>query len=428
MTSNEKQIDILLRRYAKAAPRANAGEHLDADELSAFADGALPPATRARYISHLADCDHCREQASALAISSGAVVRAEQRKSEITEGRTFWQLLAGLFALPLLRYGALAAVLLIIAAVAFVALRRPRQESQLIAANERVEQERSAVKPPGTMQDSDTHNKQANIETRGVSPSQPVAGKDQSATKADGTQLAKEAPVIQAPMKEAAASSPAVNFGAAKKAGEGQFAQAAPSYAPLPPAEATLKQQEAYREQQRAAAVSGPRQQQQKYEQADKLATLDRERDVAKDAKDAKRMDEGAPTANTTPSVASNQAPRNRAANEKAKGPMRNMENNAIFRSVPEDRAEAPKTSSKSVPDNRASTEEVPQTRSAGGKKFRRQGNAWVDQKFKSSMTLRSISRGSEEFAALDSGLRSIAQQLGGEVIIVSKGKAYLIK
>lgn len=427
MTSNEKQIDVLLQRYAKAAPRAHAGEHLDADQLSAFADGALPPATRARYISHLADCDDCREQASALAISSGAVVRAEQRQTEITEGRTFWQLLAGLFALPLLRYGALAAVLLIIAAVAFVALRRPRQESQLIAANERVEQERSAVKPPGTMQDSDTHNKQANIETRGASPSQPVAGKDQSATKADGTQLAKETPVIQEPMKEAPASSPAANFGAAKKAGEGQFAQAAPSYAPLPPAETTLKQQEAYREQQRAAGISGPRQQQQKYEPADKLATLDRERDVAKVDKDAKRIDE--PTGNAPTPVASNQAPRNRAVNEKAKGPMRNMENNAMVRTEDAGRAEAPpKTSSKPVPDNRASTEEVPQTRSAGGRKFRRQGNAWVDQKFKSSMTLKSISRGSEEFDALDSGLRSIAQQLGGEVIIVWKGKAYLIK
>jgi len=43
-------------------------------------------------------------------------------------------------------------------------------------------------------------------------------------------------------------------------------------------------------------------------------------------------------------------------------------------------------------------------------------------------MTLKNISRGSDEFAALDSGVRSIAQQLSGEVIVVSKGKAYLIK
>jgi hypothetical protein len=43
-------------------------------------------------------------------------------------------------------------------------------------------------------------------------------------------------------------------------------------------------------------------------------------------------------------------------------------------------------------------------------------------------MSLRNISRGSEDFAALDGGLRSIAQQISGEVIIVWKGKAFLIK
>src|SRR5215510_1182995 len=352
MTSNEKQIDVLLRRYAKAAPRANAGEHLDADELSAFADGALPPATRARYVSHLADCDDCRKQASGLAISSGAVVRAEQRQSEITEGRTFWQLFAGLFALPVLRYGALAAVLLIIAGVAFVALRRPRLESpqSLIARNEPVNgQPSAAVEPPKTFQESEAHNKQANIETRGVSPSQPVPGSDQSRTKADGLELRKEAPAVPEAMKEAAASPPPVTFGAAKKAGEGQYAQAAPSYAPPPPGEATLKQQqEAYREQQRAAGISGPRQQQQKNEPTDKLATLDRERDAAKDAK---RVDEAARITDAPASVAGKQLPRNRSVNEKAKGPMRNMENNAINRSEDAGRAEAPKTMAGTVAD-----------------------------------------------------------------------------
>src|SRR5258705_9006475 len=122
MTSNDKQIDVLMRRYAKAAPRTGVTGHLDADEISAFAEGALPPATRARFVSHLADCDQCRKQASALAISSGAVVRTEESPSPVGEGRTFWQVLAGMFALPVLRYVAFAAVLLIVAGVAFVAL------------------------------------------------------------------------------------------------------------------------------------------------------------------------------------------------------------------------------------------------------------------------------------------------------------------
>ncbi|HSQ24022.1 MAG TPA: zf-HC2 domain-containing protein, partial [Pyrinomonadaceae bacterium] len=109
MTSNEKQIDVLMRRHAKAASRNSVAGHLDADELNAFAEGALPPATRARYVSHLADCDECRKQVSALAISSGAVVRTEESHSKASEGRTFWQALVGMFALPVLRYAAFAA-------------------------------------------------------------------------------------------------------------------------------------------------------------------------------------------------------------------------------------------------------------------------------------------------------------------------------
>jgi len=73
-------------------------------------------------------------------------------------------------------------------------------------------------------------------------------------------------------------------------------------------------------------------------------------------------------------------------------------------------------------------SEEAPATRSVGGRRFKRQGNAWVDAKFKSSMSTRNVARGSEDFEKLDSGLRSIANQLSGEVIVVWKGKAYRIR
>jgi len=420
MTSNDKQIDVLMRRYAKAAPRASVPEHLDADELSAFAEGALPAATRARYVSHLADCDDCRKQASALAISSGAVVRTEQSPSEAVERRTIWQLLVGLFALPVLRYAAFGAVILIIAGVAFVALRRSRNESNMIAASEPANQERANAVKPSTDQDG---NGLVNTrsEKPSASPTQPTADNDRTA-KADTTRPADDVP---APMKEAAAAPPVT---AEKKAGEGDVAQTKPpSYSPVPPGEPAMQQkQEAYRDQQSlaGAGVSGPRQQ-QKAEPQDKLAVQDREREANKDAG---RLDEARKSASA--SVASNQPPPSprRAGDEKAKGPMRNMENNTVNRNENLGRAEAPKTTADSGSDKRSSTEEAPPTRSAGGRKFRKQGSAWVDQKYKSSMTLKSVSRGSEEFDSLDSGLRSIAQQLGGEVIVVWKGKAYLIK
>lgn len=429
MTSNDKQIDVLMRRYAKAAPRTSVTGHLDADELSAFAEGLLPPATRAGYVSHLADCDECRKQASALAISSGAVVRTQESPSPVSEGRSFWQVLVGLFALPVLRYAAFAAVLLIVAGVAFVALRRPqlRSSSQLIAKNEQVNQQQdSAVKPPPGIQEGTLENKRGNAETRSASPPQVPADKDEIA-KADTTKSQEDAPA-PLPMKEA----PAAPVIAEKKAAE--MAKTAPGYAPPPPGETmTQQKQETYRDTQIAAGISGPRQQQriesqqQKADSLDKLASQDRERDA--NNKDLARNDDLARKSGAPASVASNQPPSpRRALDEKAKGPMRNMEsNNAMNRNENLGRVESSKPASNAGAD-RAATEEAPQTRSAGGRKFRKQGAAWVDQKFKSSMTLKSVSRGSDEFGNLDSGLRSIAQQLGGEVIVVWKGKAYLIK
>jgi hypothetical protein len=118
-----------------------------------------------------------------------------------------------------------------------------------------------------------------------------------------------------------------------------------------------------------------------------------------------------------------------RASDEKVKGPRRDVDNNAAMnRNSNETSADAAKTQGVVTSKPAAAEEKPPETRSAGGRKFKRQGSAWVDTKFKSSMTLKSISRRSSEFDALDSGIRSIAQQLGGEVIVVWKGKAYLIK
>lgn len=63
-TGFDKEIDTLLRdrglRTITTAERSIAGEHLDADALSGFAENALPANTRAVYVSHLADCDDCR--------------------------------------------------------------------------------------------------------------------------------------------------------------------------------------------------------------------------------------------------------------------------------------------------------------------------------------------------------------------------------
>src|SRR5438132_13777594 len=77
MSFEDTQIDVLLRRHAEHARSNSAIEHLDADELNAFAERSLPVAARSRCVSHLADCDDCRRLVSQLAISAGAVGKAE---------------------------------------------------------------------------------------------------------------------------------------------------------------------------------------------------------------------------------------------------------------------------------------------------------------------------------------------------------------
>jgi hypothetical protein len=402
MTSDDKQIDLLLRRLARGSERAAADGHLDADELNTFAEGKLSPAARALYVSHLADCDTCRRQVSALASGSVAATRLETEAAK-KEQRSFWLSLAGWFAVPVLRYAALAAVLVIVAGVGFLAWRqsRPATSDSLVAANEPASKAPSAaVKPLEGVTNQNTET----IAGRPVPSPQPTSATAGNPKRDEGKVTESVAPASQ-PLKDQ--PTPTEMY---KKAAEPDVARA-PSYAPPPPGET----QAATRRQEAAGAgtISGPR----KTESVDKLASAGRERDVAKEPAKA---DDG------------NRAALNRAApapasrsDEKAKGPSRNLENSRANRNSNEGRAESQNAVVSG--EDRSATEEAP-TRSVGGHKFRKQGAAWVDQKFKSSMTVKAVSRGSDEFNALDSGLQSIAKQLGGEVIVVWKGKAYLIR
>ncbi len=397
-------MDVLLRRFTGGVSGARASDHLDADEMNTFAEGTLPPAARARYVSHLADCGQCRQQVAQLALSAGAAVRTEHSVPVKRTSRSIWQMLAGWFAFPVLRYAAFAAVLLIVAGVAFIA-RRPRRDRGLVAGNQTSEQRQaSAVK--STAADSNGSSP-ANTARAMTSPAKADSTSDQN-PKRDETRVAENITPLQ-PAKEA----PLPSASTESKAGESRAYKMSPSYAPPPPGET----QNGLRDQE---TVAGALSTQKKAETADKLTTANREREVAKDAG---RSDDRYRTETANQPVVASR----RAGDEKQKsGPSRNLENRAINRNENDVSAESPKTQTGA--DIKSSTAESSETRSIGGHKFRRQGNSWVDQKFKASMAMKAISRDSDEFKALDSGVRSIAQQLGGEVIVVWKGKAYLIK
>src|SRR5216683_5962290 len=145
MQPEDSQIDVLLKRYGGHAPAGAPAEHLDADELNAFAERSAPAATRSRYVSHLAECDDCRKLATQLSIAAGATANAGAGAIE-TAGGSFWQSLTSFFAPPMLRYAAFAAVLVVAAGVTFLALRNQR-DYRLDRNDKTNETQVSAVKP-----------------------------------------------------------------------------------------------------------------------------------------------------------------------------------------------------------------------------------------------------------------------------------------
>src|SRR5690349_1392151 len=99
-TNNE--MNLLLRRLGRRDELLVADEHLDADELNAYAENALPAKARARYTVHLAECASCRTLAVQLSSSANVVTTTES--AAVKEPSGFKSFLASLFTPMVLRY------------------------------------------------------------------------------------------------------------------------------------------------------------------------------------------------------------------------------------------------------------------------------------------------------------------------------------
>src|SRR5437763_9866844 len=144
----DKEVDSLLRRHVRAGAEARArddGEraaqtatHLDADELSAFAEGSLPPSARLAAVSHVADCDECRGHVVSLSRAAGVEGALEKRAAstqvEAAKPARRREWLWALFAPRVLRYAAPALAVCLVAAVSFVLLRRDTELARQAAS------------------------------------------------------------------------------------------------------------------------------------------------------------------------------------------------------------------------------------------------------------------------------------------------------
>ncbi|HLL15466.1 MAG TPA: hypothetical protein VK388_10400 [Pyrinomonadaceae bacterium] len=453
----DKEIDSLLRRESALRGRAASGEtaaradggvpagaHLDADEQSAYAENALPAPARAYYTAHLTDCDDCRRGVTRLALAAGMPAQLEARETAagqmVSPGITWRERFGALLAPRAWRYVVPALALLLVSAVSLIVLTRRAQreggETSIAQRNPANTQRAQTAQQPETHHAPQNGNA-VSADAPGVGSVSPDTNAPQGREEVAANNPPGEStqPSTVAPLNDAAAPPPP-----APATGSGVGARAVselPTLAatPAPVAdevtitsdpvmitsnqEAKVKSGESAPELQKLEQkpgnfenrqyenrpreqVSGPR----RNERARNTG-----RDDSRDRADNRDGNVAAATAAPAPPAAAT-AKRSRQ------------------REAERDRDEnLPAEDSERGAAMRAGS--VAETRTVAGRKFRRQGSAWVDTAYNAGQSYTVVRRNSEQFRALvadEPELRRVAGTLGGEVTVVWKGRAYRIR
>lgn len=443
---SDTEIDRLLRRHARrkaaasslaaesvraagdegAAARNVGGAHLDADEMNAFAEGAVPERLRTRYVAHLADCDDCRSLVTRLTLAAGVGVeaRARRERSAPAVTRSWRDWLAAIFAPPVLRYGVPALALMAVVVIALIAMRERRQQQpDLIAQNERTQN--SSVRPQITQDEQQSQTNATGMAPAPFEETAPGANSgagvnnqrpsDNAAAETATTQQkeidAKKDAIAQ--QREEKLATQARDYGGllgsrTSDRSDSDEALTLPKPTPLPaPPAATepvakapaAEDRQLAREQETAKAAGAAEQ-----NRATAPTTVGRNSNYAIDGVESGARTETRPAPENSPRAgATTSARRARAAKTQTSG---------------------------EASGGKGKDERAVETRNAGGRSFRRQGGAWVDTAYTSSRSVVNVARGSEQFRALiadEPGIRAIADQLGGTLILVWKNRAYRI-
>lgn len=395
--AENKEMDLLLRNMAKQAKSVSdsgnglQSPHLDADELSAFAERALPPAAHARYTAHVVDCGQCRKLVAQLSAAAGFPVA--EVPAEVQPKTSFWERLPAFLSPAVLRFAVPALAMLAVITVGVITFRQ-QPSGDFVAKNQEPTQNQPAAVSPADSQLGD-----GNVQPQNQGSPATTANR----ANADNVKAGeKGAPVDKITAAETGASADVPSATVATKE--------AP--APPPPSKAGVEERPTFAPEPSSAS----RVQTGATREANKNEAL---------AKDAKEKQDAAAGVAAQPAAA--QTVRDGADQERDAYVSRSRKAAAAGRGG---------AAANSVESRRAETEQAKRadqddaTREVSGHRFRKQGNAWVDLAY-DGRSVTTVVRGSEQYRALiadEPGIHTIAQRFSGEVLIVWNGRAYRIR
>lgn len=397
----DKEIDAILRKA-----RPNKGvlvgddppepkeprdqkRHVDADVIAAFVENALPDKAKQLYMEHFADCDLCRKQLAfgmQMLPNPVAEISLAPAISETKPETVPWY--QSIFRTPNIAFTMGALVLAFGGILGYIILNQQEATTEaMLTPKDKVEQVRSAANV--------ATESQAAMPTASEVPS-IVDNANASAANsvAIGTSLmgSSDDAIATAKSGPNAMSAPAANAAPVSRSGQFQVDGASGSENTFivdgqeaGNAQAAKKPAAASQPVTTDSAASGVA-----TERDEKKATAEALKEEPKDADLAKRkMDDRAMRRDAAPPPAKS-------------GPMQNRS-------------------------NQSNAGQMSVTRTVGGKTFSNRDGAWYDTAYNGQATL-NYRRGTSEYKKLDSGLRNIADTLGGTVVVVWKSKAYRIQ
>lgn len=369
----DKEIDAILRK-ARSEPSAVADgltsqPHLDADEISAFAENALPELAKQRYTVHFADCNMCRKKLSSLILLNAEAGIENVHAEEIVPISSAIPWYRKLFAFPNLAYTMGALVLLFSGIIGFTIL-------QNLNSSQNFEVSQSSERP------NDTKEKASD---------DVAAMPETSSSNVANTNLSTNTAVVDSSKERSNVTANTVS----------------PTLEPKPTPQNPIilpiatPRDETPREDDLKSAKD------QNDAMADSVSTgsVSEEKQVVK--REAEKNKESVRRSETA------------ALAKPAPVPPKTAQPSVSDNKIKSDTPSAKKA--------RQNSELNIETTIVSGKTFNRQNNVWYDSAYNGQSTT-NITRGTNEYKKLDKDLRVIVENLGGKVVVVWKEKAYRIR
>ena len=387
----DKEMDALIRGGRGVAVGDSPGVHLDADEIAAFAENALPERSRALHMAHIADCDRCRKILSNI-IALNAEAEPEMAAAAVSASvpvaaETPWY--RKLFLYPNLAY-VMGGLVLVLGGLIGLSVYQGTLSDGQTAISQATDAETSrGPMAPTEPQFSAAANTSANA---AVSNSAMASNSNASVAALPQSNASNAASIPSGstakPSNEVTAAAPAPSSSDVAVA-DMPAAKPLPQAAAPPPAlmaETESRQADTAKEDDAKARMITQESEQKKLS----ARNAQRREEMSKDGVDTQT------------------APRTQAGGlaKATPGPTRDMQQN--------------------FPNRADNTYEL-RSRRVGGRDFQFRNGAWYDTAYRGQATT-NVRRGSDDYRKLDGGLRSIAESLNGVVVAVWGGKAYRIQ